>query len=274
MPIQTILTSMTYLLTFVWVMVATPVHAEQKATELSVQALSLSITRPVPGVDKDSDLASFNGQEGTEVKLLINAKGKGLIKLDKDASKVTAFTDDKGNNLISGKGFGSFEGFAWFRASKDGKVATIDVTGRKTPGKGASSLVIKGKLVFQAASKKSTHRHTKAALVKGTKIKAGPVNCEISEAGKPDWGDSEWSVTLKFDGERPPISELRFLDAKGNELKSSSAGSSRTKIFSKVTSTMRYRIDKKVPAATIEFVLWDDIETVVLPLDMKVGLGR
>jgi len=246
---------------------------EKTDAKLSVTPLNLSIVRPVPGVDEDSELARFNGQVGTEVKLLIRAEGKKLIGFDEEASSVT-FADDTGRDLIAeGQGFGRLEGLSWFRKSEDGGVATIDVAGRNTPAAGAKSLKITGKAVFRAADKQSTHRQAGAALKQGTTIKAGPVRCEISEAGKPEWGDAAWSVTLKFKGERPAIAELRFLDAEGEPVESSRAGSSRTEVFGKVTSTITYQLDKKLATSTLEFAVWDDVETVELPLDLTVDVG-
>lgn len=247
-------------------------HEDQDA-KLSVTPLNLSIVRPVPGVDEDSELAQFNGQVGTEVKLLIRAEGKKLIGFDEEASSVT-FADDTGRSLFAeDDGFGRIEGFSWFRVSEDGGVATIDVVGRNTPAAGAKSLKLTGKAVFQTAAKQSTHRQAGAALKEGTTIKAGPVSCEISEAGKPEWGDAEWRVTLEFKGERPAIAELRFLDAEGEPVESSRAGSSRTEVFGKVTSTITYQLDKKLATSTLEFAVWDDVETVELPVDLTVDVG-
>lgn len=255
-------------------LIAPSALAEDKQTKITASPLSLSVTRPVPNVDKDSDLARFAGQLGTEVKLLIRSKGKGLIGFDDDASKVDAFTDDQGNSLIEESGFGQIQGFAWFRSSAKGDIATIDVNGRKTPGKGATSLRVKGKLVFQAASKQSTHRHTKAAVAKGTKVKAGPIAGEISETGKPQWGDEPLQIELKFKGELPPIAEVRFFDAQGKRIESSSAGGSRMSFLNNVTTTKSYTLSKKVPSVTVEFVVWDDVETVELPLNLVIDVGQ
>lgn len=250
-----------------------PALAAQEAATLTVSPLSLSVTRAVPGVDEDSDLARFGGQAGTEVRLLIRAEGKRLIGFDDDASGLTAFTDDKGNSLLEGRGSGRIEGLSWFRSSDRGDIATINVAGRKTPGPGASSLIVSGKLVFEAARKQSTHLHQNAELKKGTKLQAGPIDCEVSQAGKPQWGDEPLEIELKFKGELPPIAKARFLDASGEPIASSRAGSSRMSMLGSVTTTVSYRLSRKVPKATVQFVVWDDVQSVDLPLDLIVDVG-
>jgi len=150
------------------------------------------------------------------------------------------FTDDKGNSLLEKQGFGGFEGFAWFRTNDKGDLATLDISGRKTPGPGASTLIIKGELVFQVASEQATYRQKAVTLQKDATFKAGPIAGKISKASKPDWGDEPLQVELTFKGELPPLAEVRFIDADGKQIESKDAGRSWTSGIS-VTTTLGYR---------------------------------
>lgn len=247
---------------------------EADADSPAVEPMSLQITRELKGVDEDEDIVNFAGQTGTEVKLLIKAGKKGIIGFDDDKSELTSFKDDKGTDLLKNKSnFGFNEGFSWFRTTKKGDLATLDVRGDKTPAKGAESLKITGTLVLTVASKQQEHKQAGIILEKGADIKAGPFSCEVTKANKSEWEEGAFDVSLTFKQDATNLADVQFLDGDGKVIEKSLVGTSRTAGFGLIETTYGYELKKQVKPVTVVFKVWTDAETVKLPVDLVVDVG-
>ena len=84
------------------------VRCRRCAARLSVAALGLRIVRPAP--DGNEECRAFNWDAGTTVVLILSSADGGLVALDRDASKVTSFTDDQGKDLTKAEVKGGFGG--------------------------------------------------------------------------------------------------------------------------------------------------------------------
>jgi hypothetical protein len=218
-------------------------------------------------------LRAFNWSKGVTLALLVQIPDGGIIDLDDDASKLDKFTDDKGTNLLVGGDTWGKVGIGGFASiSKDGKACLAELNGKSVPIKGATQVWASGTLVLKCASKKKTVQHKKIALKKGTKI-PGAIPFTIDKVGKPDWGDAALQVTLAAKQDLSSVAEIKFFDAQGKEIESSSAGSSSMRMGPVVNIKRSFNLKKKATNVTIAVTYWTDMRIVKLPFNVKTGVG-
>jgi len=220
-------------------------------------------------------LRPFNWSPGTTLAVLVTAPAGGLLKLDKDASKVDRLVDDKGTDLLQpGTSKFSRPGFGhWARISKDGKACMVEVTGNGVPAKEAKEITATGTMVFKSATKKQTFRQKNVALQPGTKVAAGRIPLEITKVGKPSWGSDPVEVTFKTNTDLGPIAEIRFLGPDGKAIKSRGSGGSSFRTGGAMTVHRSYRLAKKATVVTIEIDYWMDLKVLKVPLSIKSSVG-
>lgn len=252
---------------------------EASPAGVTVQAHGLRIVKPAPG--GDDKLRAFNWFSGTSVSLLITVPQGGLLEVDRKASKLTAFTDDKGKDLTKAEDtkqqrFSRDAGFSMSsNISEDGKVCVSEVDAPGVPSKGATVMTVNGTLVFRAATKKQDFTAENVALKAGSAIKAGAVAFNITETGKPQWGgdDDAFAVTLEAKQDVSSIAGIEFFDAAGKKIEAKRGSSSSMSFGNNVTVTWQYNLKAKADAAKIVVSYWTDMQKLTVPVDLKVGLG-
>ena len=248
---------------------AQPTAGAAEAGKVSVAGLKIV----KPAHDEDQDLRAFNWFAGTMVALLVERPTGGILELNDDESKLESFTDDKGTNLLSGEDKWGRNGVKDSTIAEDGKAAMITIQGSSLPAAGATKLIAKGKVVFNVATKSKTHKSEKVAIKNDQKVTVGGISFTIKEVGKPDWGDAELSLTLKASQDLSAIKTVRFLGADGKEIKSDRGSRMRSAWGNKVTVEWKYDLDKKTDQAVIEVEIWDDMQQVAVPFDIKTSIG-
>ena len=224
--------------------------------------------------DKFGGSMVFGMQAGTNVSLYVSMPGKTIIELDRNASKLTKFTDNKGTVLAkpgSAKGFESWLG-SFPHIAKDGHSCTPSVGSKKLPAAGASALSIDATLAFICGDQPETAQWD-VSLTKGTPIKLGTVAAKIRKVGKPSYGKMKSSVTFSSSQSFGSIRKLVFLDSAGKEIKSRGSGNGSSTFGSKKTYSRTYDLAKKVDKVTIKIDYWGKIETVTVPVKLNVQMG-
>jgi hypothetical protein len=253
-----------------WGFASGPTTPEQPPAA-SVEVAGLRVVKP--GYEGKQELRAFNWHEGTTVALLVTRPGGGLIGFDDDASAVQSFVDDQGRNLLVKAGF-SQPGFSSFaNISADGKAAMLEVGGGAIPTQGARELRIRAKAVFQVASQKTTAKQTGIAARKGSKVQAGPVTLEIEKVGKPEWGSEPFAIVFKAKQELGAIASVRFLDASGKEVESSTGGTMTSRFGDAIDVQREYKLERKVDTFAIEIAYWTDLRAEEIPVDVSVSVG-
>ena len=215
---------------------------------------------------------AFNWSKGTSVGVLVVFPEGGLIAFNRDASSLDKMADDKGTDLklrdrFGESGFGMMPGI-----SEDGKACMVEISGKGVPAKGAQEIAASGTLVFVCGSKKETFKQENVLLKVGTKVQAGKIPFEISKVGAPDWGEEPLQITLKTSKDCSAISEIKFLDAAGKEIRSSEAGTvSMTYMVTQVEKS--FNLAEKVETVTVAITYWMDMAEKKVPFDVKAGLG-
>jgi hypothetical protein len=163
------------------------------APDVSVQAIGLRVVAESP--DKDLTMGALGAMgKGTSLVLLVQSKGKQIVKLDELGSSLRVLQDDKGTDLrgapskaagLSTAAFGpqssvfQMPAFGFMQTSKDGKAGLIEVNGGSLPAKGSAGIKAEGTLKLSLGSEKTTQRQQSVPLKEGTKITVGPVPLTI-----------------------------------------------------------------------------------------------
>ena len=221
-------------------------------------------------------LRAFNWTQGTSVALMVSVPAGGLIEFDHTASKLDKMVDDKGTDLLKGKGDMNFSsaGFSMMaQMSKDGKAAMVDADGPSLPAKEAREISIAGTMVFQRATGRETLQQENVALKQGEKIKAGKIAFEIIKAGKPDWSNAPMQITLSANQDCTSIAAIRFLDAAGKEIEAEPAGGSTMRMMGKVVVEKNFNFPAKIDKATVAIEYWKDMTDLKVPFSLKASVG-
>lgn len=241
--------------------------------EAKVEVRGVRIVGEGYGGKRNTELRPFNWSEGTQVVLLLQAPGGGLLDFDDDASKLETFADDKGTDLLKAEKdarFGRKPGFGHFnKVSKDGKASMVTLESTRLPAAGASELKLAGKLVFRSATTKKTYEQKGVALKAETAIDFEQVPMKVQKVGKPKWGNDPLAVTLETTADPMCIAELKFVGADGKEIKSRM----RSRMHSGNTFRHTYNLKKKADKVTIEIDYWTDMKKVEVPFSVAATLG-
>ena len=263
--------SVMVVLACVCVAAAWPLCAEAAGPNARVEARGVRVVGPAYG-DEMGGLRAFNWSQGVSLAVLVEMPEGGLIAFDDDKSKLVALTDDKGASLLKGEEF--HEGFGMMTSiSDDGKACLVEINGQGLPGKDASRIRAAGTMVFRCGSTKKTFQDANVAVKVGAKVNAGAVPFEITEVGKPDWGDEPLQIKLTTHQEIPEIAEIKFLDNAGREIESSQAGTMTTTMFNKVTVERYFNLSRKTDSLAVAITYWTDMKTVSVPFSVEAGLG-
>ena len=219
-----------------------------------------------PAYPPQEALRAFNENPGTQLSVLVTVPGGGLVALKKEKSKVIAFADDKGTDLLKVKSaFGIFG--HWTKISEDRKACLFNVQSKLVPAAGARRLLLEARIVLSRAKGRGVHKQVGVKAKKGSRINAGPVSIEIYRVKKPREGKDPLRITLKIKGDG--FESIRFLDSNGKEI------SSRKTNWSPVSnpSYIGYALKQKVEHFTVEVVHWKDIQEVIVPVRLRAGIG-
>jgi hypothetical protein len=95
----------------------------------------------------------------------------------------------------------------------------------------------------------------------------------VDKVGKPDWGDDEFEVTLKCKKDYPEPAGVKFVDGEGNEQEADRSGSMRMGFGKMVNIEVSYKAKKTMTKGKLVIEYWKDLENVVVPVEMSLGLG-
>lgn len=258
------------LLTFLLVCSSIAQLPQQKA---QVQLVGIKVFAPDPKKPSQSQVPGQN--PGTTLYLKIQQEDKYFVALDKAGSKLLAFTDDKGTDL-SKKDTQAF-GQNWLGSfptiSKDGHECLIEVGSKHTPRADAANLLLKANIVITCGSDEKTVRQENVALKAGSTISLGSMSIKIDTVGKPVWGDAQLSVRFSSNEVFAKIKHWEFLAPDGKEIEHQRRSGGSTEFDGKMTYFVTYELQKKVDTVTLSLTYFDKMEALLVPIDLKSGVG-
>jgi hypothetical protein len=206
---------------------------------------------------------AFNESSGVGLALVVQASGSsGIIAFDEDGSSLDELTDSTGKNLLDEASIWPFP-----KLTKDGKAVIVEMKARGVPAAGATEVHAKGKLSLTTATGSKPVKIPNVALANDKTFKLGTGVVTLSEV---EASGEQTSVTFK--GPLPVFAAIRgmkFLDAKGVAIESSSRGSGRMNDVAMAS----YSLTTTAKTVTVEIDQWQGMKPLVVPFDVKGGLG-
>jgi len=213
--------------------------------------------------EEGREAQAFNESSGVGLALVAQtSSGGGIIAFDEDKSSLDELTDSTGKNLLDEASIWPFP-----KLTKDGKAVIVEMKARGVPAAGATEVHAKGKLSLTTATGSKPLKVANVALAndKTFKLGTGVVTLSDVEAG-------EGTTSVTFKGPLPVFAAIRgikFLDAQGQPVESSSMGSGRMNDVAMAS----YRLTTAAKAVTLEVDQWQGMKAIVVPFDVKAGLG-
>lgn len=224
------------------------------------------------GTDIDS-LKPFNSFKGTSVSCLVIFPQGGIIKFDQDNSSLVKFVDNLGTNLINdkipvGSGIGMMN-----EVSSDRKAVMFEINGLNLPDNKATSIMASGHVCILTATSKKPSKIDNIALKVGSKFNIADLQLEITNVGKPIWGEGVVSVTFSSKSDVSKIANIEFYDTKGGIIKSSSEGSGIQTVDDKKTYQIAYNLQRQPETLNLSIICWEDMKKLKVPFDFQVSVG-
>ncbi len=246
------------------------------AAEPALSTVGLRIVAVGIGENKQ-ELRPFNWFAGTTVALRYQSRDGGLLGIDADASELKAFADDQGTDLLkevpgqhtwNRNGFGNTSD-----VSEDGTQLLFELSAPQIPVKGARLINVRGHIAVIQAKTFATETIHAVSLKVGEKIKSTAVTYEITQIGKPQWGDAALAVTLKTTDDVDLIKGLTFTDEKGTVLEVDRGMSSRMGWQGNITTEVTYNFKEQRDACALQIESWTDRQIKTVPFDVDVAVG-
>lgn len=210
-----------------------------------------------------SELHAFNEHPGTAVALAIQAPaGAGIVEIDDDGSRVDAFSDDKGRNLLEEGRFGPFP-----KVSEDRTAGLVDVEVRGRPSAGAAALTVQGSVAMTLAGGSKPTRIPNVRLEPARTMKLGAATITVKSVTP---SDDSTDITLALSrAVMNTISAIRFFDAKGDVLESRRTGSG----YMNDAAELELRLKSLEKVVSIEFDVWQNMRQIKAPFNVSTGLS-
>jgi hypothetical protein len=213
--------------------------------------------------EEGREAQAFNESSGVGLALVVQTAGtSGIIAFDDDASALEELTDSTGKNLLDDASIWPFP-----KLTKDGKAVIVEMKARGVPAAGATEVHAKGKLALTTATGSKPVKVPNVALANDKTFKLGTGVVTLSEVEA-----TEGQTAVTFKGTLPVFAAIRgmkFLDAKGQPIEASSAGSGRMNDVAMAS----YRLSTAAKTVTVEIDQWQGMKPVVVPFDVTAGLG-
>jgi outer membrane lipoprotein-sorting protein len=236
--------------------------------EPAARLVGLSVALPDPGNEFGQSLV-VGPSAGTKLTFQVKRPDAVLLDLDKEASKLVAFTDDKGTALADDEWLWTF----LHVDDKDRSKGTFEVRSKTAPASGANKLKLSAVVALRVGSDLKSGEVKNVAFVKGTEVLSPAMPFKIGACGKPEWGDAAMSVELESDRDFDKIASMEFVAADGRVIEASDLGTSSMTFGGKGTWTKTIGLKEKLTGATIRMRWYAKLESVPVKIDGEFGLG-
>lgn len=217
-----------------------------------------------PGYGENGrEAQAFNESSGVGLALVVQQREVGgIVAFDGDASSLDELTDSTGKNLLEEASIWPFP-----KLTKDGKTLIVETRSRGVPAAGATHIQARGKLSVTTATGSKPHKVPNVSLANDKTFKLGTGTITL---GDVEASESQTSVTFK--GPIPVFSAIKgikFLDAKGQPIEAHASSSGRMNEVQMAS----YQLTTTAKVVTLEIDLWQGLKPVVVPFNVKAGLG-
>ena len=217
------------------------------------------------GGDKFGGFRTFNSSEGINIEFHLTSDGASFVGLDQEGCDLSIGGVEAGCMF-----FGQDHEF-----SKDKQVMRVKFDADGAEAKDGK-IKVSGHLSVLTASKLETAETKMLAWKKGAAITFAGTDklptFQVTEVGKPKWGDDKWSVTIQAKESFQAPVRVYFEEADGTRHEARKGGSSRTSFVNNVTIELEYRTKSKIDKAKMVVEYWADLKKEKVPVDLELGL--
>ena len=238
-----------------------------ETAQFSLKVAGLRVVAPAPG--GNDHLRAFNWSPGVTIAMLVTAKEGCLLGFDRQNSKLNAFTDDKGGDLLKGDSNGGID-LGSFQSFDHTNALLLEIKTRSLPTKGATELMVSGDVFVETAGRTRQFKTGELEFKAGTEFSIGKTKLKISKVTPTASG---CNLILEANQSLESISNLEFIDEEGNKVESRKYGSSSSTSPSGTFVQWDLSLNKKLERGEISAVCWQDLKTVEVPVSIKTGVG-
>jgi hypothetical protein len=266
---------------------------KDEAKPATVQVAALTIQRALPqaapkgdGMNDQAIVSATVGNSlmsmsvpGVRVSVIVSQPGKHFIGIDKAESKLESFTDDQKTNLRTQDGPQVQFGWnpdgqnQWIeqipRPFEDRSTVALEIRAPRIPAAAAREIQLKGKLVLKSGAVTKTVE--KKNLAEGSEIALGLCTIKVAKVEGNDLGGC--NVTLETSQGFELLQKIEFFDADGLPLDATHIGNSMRIAENQSTIGRQYALSEWMDQVTVKITYFDSIETIEVPLDLKVSVG-
>jgi len=238
-----------------------------------VQLVGLQVVKPLPG---DQRKQSLTGRRiGTALTVKVSRPDQHFLGLDKAASRLEAFTDDRNMSLTteSAKLLRTWlDGQTW--VSRDGDTCIFEVLSDKAPSPRARQVKFKGRIGLLCGRDGLTVEQPGFRLAKDGRLSVGPAPMKITGVQR---GDKTTIFTLSTKKKPERIACIRFFDDGGKELD--------TKVLEKAvvgfmgqtyhdwTYCLKTAKPRRLDTVTARVLYFNKVRTIIVPVEIAAGVG-
>lgn len=247
------------------VMATADVTMAQDKTHIEIAGLGIGKK------DADSEFGqglSMMRQPGLEVDVFFKLPGKTVLSIDNKKSAVVLSTAD-GKELPLEE---MFDGNYRLQLNEEPSAGTISLKTAMLPDKKTASLKLEGDFVFNVGADLKT-ADVELKLAKDSTAKFGPIDVTVSQVGDGYGDPFKQSFELSSKKSFETIGKVEFLDAKGNVIESTGAGSGSFGFGDEVTYSQSWQIASDAKAVKARISYFNKSESVKLPCKLEFGLG-
>ncbi len=239
-------------------------------TKSTVKAIGLSITLPDP--DNEFGQSFVMGRSaGVEITLLVEDKDKFVISVIDEGNDKTELKISADGKTLENKQDFSRIGFM-SNISPDGHRVSLPAMASEVPPPGTKSLHVDGTIAILVGS--DSKKETVAFKpVVDEKVKLGGIETKIASVEEQNFGEPMTVVNFESQQSLDTIQTIKFLDAEGKELQSSSGGSSSFGFGGQTTYSRSYQIAGSPKSLSAELTYFGSTKVAKIPVKFDFGLG-
>jgi len=247
---------------------ATATNARGRTPVAQVEVVGLMVQRTLRAKPEFGEALPFMGTFAhTRLALEVSRGSGGIVDLQRDACKLTAFADDRGTSLLPTELHDNpFEMMPAVAA--DGTSLAFVLASKKSPDGGASSIDVTGEIALLVASKKATETSAAVTLEPGAQLEVGPFTFEVEGAAASEWSDG-WALTLQTKSDTASILHWTLVDESEveTELRPTSSWNGMG------TWSQTLECDVAVEDAALRLEYWFDAHVERVPFDVSAAVG-
>lgn len=249
--------------------------AVARADGPAADVVGVAVAAPTP--DGKGQSAVFGRRPGVEITVIATGNLK-VLAYDPASSKLSSFVDDKGTDLSKTEGWGDLP---WLSPFYSGSSSSADepeppfsfsIVSSVMPAKGATTLTLDATIGLITGTDLKTDETKDVALTKGTKLKLGNIDVELSDVGK-SYDEKQTTLAFSTSSRLDAIQSVEFVDAAGKPIPSDENGRSTMSMNGDSTYSISYAVPHGTTKATLRVKYYATSKVVPLTIKRTIGVG-